>query len=113
MLVLLEASRRRDLPFLRQLHWIISRSGLGQTVGTVIDAVPAAAVPPANCGGYTAPYRGLAAMTEADSDFFFGRGAKPNEVLTALAGARTNSRCSLAIPASANHRWRKRVCSQP
>ena len=40
---------------------------------------------PAICGGIQAPYRGLAAMTEADSDFFFGRGRETVDVLSALA----------------------------
>src|SRR5262249_38993564 len=36
---------------------------------------------------YTTPYRGLAAMTESDSDFFFGRDRESVEVLKTLAAA--------------------------
>ncbi len=34
---------------------------------------------------HTAPYRGLAAMTEFDSDYFFGRGRETVETIGALA----------------------------
>ena len=36
---------------------------------------------------YTSPYRGLAAMEEKDSDYFFGREQETVDVLSALAGA--------------------------
>ena len=36
---------------------------------------------------YTSPYRGLAAMEEKDSDYFFGRERETVEVLYALAAA--------------------------
>ena len=36
---------------------------------------------------YTSPYRGLEAMEEKDSDYFFGRKRETVEVLDALAGA--------------------------
>ena len=36
---------------------------------------------------YTQPYRGLAAMEEKDSDYFFGRGRETVDVLSALAAA--------------------------
>src|SRR5262249_53729870 len=40
---------------------------------------------PGNLWRYAAPYRGLAAMTEEDSDYFFGRTQEIVEVLDALA----------------------------
>ncbi len=39
---------------------------------------PATARIPANCGVTPSPYRGLEAMEEKDSDYFFGRNAKPS-----------------------------------
>jgi hypothetical protein len=33
---------------------------------------------------HAAPYRGLLAMTKADTDFFFGRGRETGEVITTL-----------------------------
>ena len=50
---------------------------------------PAAARGPASCGATPSPYRGLAAMEEKDSDFFFGRSARP-------------SRCSRCSPQAPN-----------
>ena len=46
--------------------------------------------------------RGLAAMTEADSDFFFGRGRETVEVIKALEGRPTSFPSCSAIQASAN-----------
>jgi hypothetical protein len=36
---------------------------------------------------YTSPYRGLAAMEEKDSDYFFGRERKTVDVISALIAA--------------------------
>ena len=36
---------------------------------------------------YTSPYRGLAAMEEKDSDYFFGRGRETVDVLSVMAAA--------------------------
>jgi class 3 adenylate cyclase len=55
-----------------------------------LDLVPKAASAseaPSELWRHTSPYRGLVAMTEADSNFFFGRERETVEVLNALAAA--------------------------
>src|SRR5580698_4898281 len=77
VLVLLDGQSAPGLPFLRQLHWIITLDPASEKcLGMVIDATAGAGGLPSDLWRHTAPYRGLAAMTEADSDFFFGRGAR-------------------------------------
>ena len=79
IMVLLRGQTAPGLPFLRQLHWIVTRrSGVGQGVAQILDAAAGGGAPPGELWRYTAPYRGLAAMEERDSDYFFGRGAKPS-----------------------------------
>src|SRR5262245_19716884 len=88
VVVLLEGQPAPGLPFLRQLHWIITADPSSeQSLGRLIDAVSGAGTRPGELWRYTSPYRGLAAMTEADSDFFFGRERETVEVLSALAAA--------------------------
>jgi formylglycine-generating enzyme required for sulfatase activity len=73
------------LPFLRQLHWIISPDPASEkSIGQVIEAVAGGGALPGELWRHTAPYRGLAAMTEADSDYFFGRTRETVEVIRAL-----------------------------
>ena len=50
-----------------------------------MDAAAGGGAPPGELWRHTAPYRGLAAMTESDADFFFGRGRETAEVIGALA----------------------------
>ena len=54
------------------------------------DAMPTSgpAPQPGELWRHTRPYRGLEAMTEADSDFFFGRERETVEVINALASER-------------------------
>jgi len=86
--VLLDGQSAPGLPFLRQLHWIITPDPASEKcLAMVIDAAAGDGGPPGDLWRHTAPYRGLAAMTEADSDFFFGRGRETVDVLSALAGA--------------------------
>jgi formylglycine-generating enzyme required for sulfatase activity len=74
------------LPFLRQLHWIVTAEPASATsVARLIDAAAGGGAPPGELWRHTAPYRGLAAMTEADAEFFFGRGRETAEVIGALA----------------------------
>jgi formylglycine-generating enzyme required for sulfatase activity len=88
VLVLLDGQSAPGLPFLRQLHWIITPDPASEKcLGMVIDATAGAGGLPSDLWRHTAPYRGLAAMTEADSDFFFGRGRETVHVLSALASA--------------------------
>jgi len=74
------------LPFLRQLHWIVAAEPASATsVAQLMDAAAGGGAPPGELWRHTAPYRGLAAMTESDADFFFGRGRETAEVIGALA----------------------------
>src|SRR5215813_13108459 len=73
------------LPFLHQLHWIVSAEPASATsVAQLMDAAAGDGAPPGELWRHTAPYRGLAAMTEADSDYFFGRTRETVEVIRAL-----------------------------
>jgi len=86
VLVLLDGQPAPGLPFLRQLHWIVAPDPASEQ--SVAKLMAAAAGEGSRLGGlwrHTAPYRGLAAMTEADSDFFFGRGRETVQVIEALA----------------------------
>ena len=86
IVVLLEGQTAPGLPFLRQLHWIITADPASErSLAQVIDAAAGGGGLPGDLWRHTAPYRGLAAMTEADSDFFFGRGRETVDVLSALA----------------------------
>ena len=76
------------LPFLRQLHWIITADPASeQSVAQLIDAASGGGAPPGELWRHTAPYRGLSAMRETDADFFFGRDRETAEVIGALAAA--------------------------
>src|SRR5262245_55361607 len=58
------------LPFARQLHWLLTDDPASDaTVGRLIDAASGAATRPDELWRHTRPYRGLEAMTEANSDF--------------------------------------------
>lgn len=85
VLVLLEGQAAPGLPFLRLLPWVVTTDpALDKSVAQVIGAT-------ANDGTaadrwrHTAPYRGLLAMTEADSEFFFGRERETVKVIMSLA----------------------------
>jgi len=84
VLVLLDGQPAPGLPFLRQLHWIISADPASEKSIQVMDAAAGGGALPGELWRHTAPYRGLAAMTEADTDFFFGRGRETVEVIRAL-----------------------------
>jgi formylglycine-generating enzyme required for sulfatase activity len=86
VLVLLDGQPAPGLPFLRQLHWIVSADPASEkSVAQLMDAISGGGAPPGELWRHTAPYRGLAAMTEADAAFFFGRTRETVEVITALA----------------------------
>src|SRR5262245_9780872 len=87
VLVLLDGQPAPGLPFLRQLHWVITTDPASEkSLAQLIDAAAGAGgAPPGELWRHTAPYRGLAAMTEADSDFFFGRVRETAEVIWTLA----------------------------
>lgn len=86
ILVLLQGCPAPGLSFLRHLHWIVTPDPASeQSISQLTRAAQQKAEQPSDLWRYTAPYRGLAAMTEADSDFFFGRARETSEVLEALA----------------------------
>ena len=88
VLVLQDGQQAPGLPFLRQVHWIVTADpGSEQTIAKLLAAAEDRSAPPSELWRHTAPYRGLAAMTEADSDFFFGRGGETAEAVGALATA--------------------------
>jgi formylglycine-generating enzyme required for sulfatase activity len=85
ILVLLNNRPAPGLPFLRQLHWIITADPASQqSVAQIVNAAAGGGAIPGELWRHTAPYRGLAAMTESDADFFFGRGRETVEVIKAL-----------------------------
>ncbi len=88
VLILLEGHPAPGLPFLRQVHWIVTADPTsGETLAKLKDAVAGDGARPGELWRHTAPYRGLAAMTEADTDFFFGRDRETVNALTAIAAA--------------------------
>jgi formylglycine-generating enzyme required for sulfatase activity len=85
ILVLLNDQAAPGLPFLRQLHWIITADVTSeQTLAQLLKASAGSRRLPDDLWRHTAPYRGLVAMTEADSDFFFGRARKTVEIIRAF-----------------------------
>jgi TIR domain-containing protein len=110
VLVLLKGEPAPGLPFLRQLHWIVTEHPAGEdAVARIMDAASGEATRPAELWRYTAPYRGLAAMTEADSDFFFGRGRETVDVLRVLAATPVDFQSCWATRELGSRRWRKPV----
>jgi hypothetical protein len=78
VLVLLEGQTAPGLPFLRRLHWTAD-PGSENDIARLIDAAAGAGTRLGELWRYASPYRGLAAMEEKDSDYFFGR---EREILT-------------------------------
>ena len=88
ILVLLEGQTAPGLPFLRRLHWIVTPDPSSEKdVARLFDAVAGSGTRLGELWRYTSPYRGLAAMEEKDSDYFFGREQETVDVLSALAAA--------------------------
>ena len=86
VLLLLEGQPAPGLPFLRQLHWVITPDATSEkSLTLVMEAAAGGGAPPGELWRHTAPYRGLSAMTESDADYFFGRGGETAEVIDALA----------------------------
>ena len=77
ILVLLKGQTAPGLPFLRRLHWIITPDPSSEKdVARLTDAAAGTGTRLGELWRYTSPYRGLAAMEEKDSDYFFGRERK-------------------------------------
>ena len=88
VVILLEGQTAPGLPFLRQLHWIVTPDPSSEKdIAHLFDALSGSGSSPGELWRYTNPYRGLEAMKEEDSDYFFGRKRETVEVLSALAGA--------------------------
>jgi formylglycine-generating enzyme required for sulfatase activity len=88
VVLLLEGQTAPGLPFLRRLHWIITSDPASEKgVAQLFDAAAGSGSRPAQLWRYASPYRGLEAMEEKDSDYFFGRKQETVAVLFALAGA--------------------------
>ena len=87
VLMLLEGQAAPRLSFLKQLHWIVTPDPTSEKdVARLIDAVASGSdAKPGQLWRYTSPYRGLSAMEEKDSDYFFGRERETVEVLSVLA----------------------------
>jgi hypothetical protein len=88
VVVLLEGQTAPGLPFLRRLHWIITPDPASEKdIARLFDVASGSGTSPGELWRYTSPYRGLEAMEEKDSDYFFGRVQETIEVLRALATA--------------------------
>jgi formylglycine-generating enzyme required for sulfatase activity len=88
VMMLLDGQTAPGLPFLRRHHWIITADPASEKdVARLFDAASGEGGGPAELWRYTSPYRGLEAMEEKDSDYFFGRGRETVSVLAALAAA--------------------------
>ncbi len=86
IVVLLEGQTAPGLQFLRRMHWIITRDPESDIdLGRLFDAAAGHGTNPGELWRYTSPYRGLEAMEEKDSDYFFGRTRETVEVLNALS----------------------------
>jgi hypothetical protein len=86
IVVLLKGQTAPGLQFLRRMHWIITPDPSSEKdIGRLFDALAGHGTSPAELWRYTSPYRGLEAMEEKDSDYFFGRQRETGEVLNALA----------------------------
>jgi formylglycine-generating enzyme required for sulfatase activity len=86
--LLFDGQSAPGLPFLRQLHWVITADPASEkSLVQLIDAAAGGGAPPGELWRHTRPYRGLEAMTESDADFFFGRARETIEVIGALAAS--------------------------
>ena len=86
LFLLAEGQPAPGLPFLGQLHWTISADPASDAaIARLLDGASGAASGQAELWRHARPYLGLLAMTEADSDYFFGREAETAATLGALA----------------------------
>jgi TIR domain len=89
IILILSAERPEPgLEFARQLHWVLTEDPASEaTIGKLMEAASGSAERPGELWRFTRPYRGFEAMTEANSDYFFGRDRKAVEVIDLLASA--------------------------
>jgi formylglycine-generating enzyme required for sulfatase activity len=87
-LILLEGQVAPGLPFLRRQHWIVTPDPTSEKdLARLLERTAESQNAPGNLWRYTSPYRGLAAMEEKDSEYFFGRTHETVEVLNTLVTA--------------------------
>ena len=85
VVVLLDGQTAPGLPFLRQLHWIVTPDPASEKdVAQDLRRSVRPRRPAAELWRYASPYRGLEAMEEKDSDCFFGRTRETVETLEAI-----------------------------
>jgi serine/threonine protein kinase len=78
-----------DWPLLRRLPGLVSSDpSSDKAVAQLLDTGYGSNAAPQDLWPHTSPYRGLAAMTVRDSQFFFGRERETAEVVDALATTR-------------------------
>jgi hypothetical protein len=88
IVVLLEGQTAPGLPFLHQMHWIVAPDPVSENhLGRLFEGAAGTVGNPGELWRYTSAYRGLEAMEEKDSDYFFGPTLETVEVLNALAAA--------------------------
>ena len=93
VVVLLEGCTAPGLPFLRQLHWIITPDPTSEKdVARIFEGASGGGTTPGALWRYTSPYRGLEAMEEKDSDYFFGPRGKRSKC-SMLSPPPTGCRC--------------------
>ena len=86
IVILIEGQKAPGLPFLHQLQWIETPDPTSErNVAHIFNAVSGRGVSTSELWRYSSPYRGLEAMEEKDSEYFFGRTTETVEVLEALA----------------------------
>jgi energy-coupling factor transporter ATP-binding protein EcfA2 len=86
IVALLDGQTAPGLPFLRQLHWIVTPDPASEKdTARIFDGASGRGGLPPELWRHATPYRGLEAMEEKDSDYFFGRTRETIETLKALA----------------------------
>ena len=92
IVVLLEGETAPGLPFLRQLHWIVTPDPASEKdIARIFDAALGRGAATPELWRHASPYRGLEAMEEKDSDFFFGRTKETVEALERARRARPSA----------------------
>jgi hypothetical protein len=84
--VLLAGQTAPGLPFLRRLHWIITPDPASEKeIARLFEAASTSGSNSGELWRHVSPYRGLEAMTDKDTDYFFGRTHETVDMLNSLA----------------------------
>ena len=115
IVVLLEGQTAPGLPFLRQLHWIVTPDPASEKdIARLFDAaIRRRRRIPANYGVTPRPIAASRPWRRRTATISSAANAKPSRCSPRLPVRRTGCRCSSAIRAWANPRWRRRACSRP